>query len=125
MLRHIGGDKFETMSRGTAAQAYTKMPPPVQAFLTGMGIADTRHTPTLVSEEDINWADLVLVMENAHFEDLSDRFPQSLLKMHLFLDYCTGSEGKEQRDPMGGSVEVFNEILGEIRGAVEQFIKKL
>ena len=124
MLRHAGGAGFEARSRGTAAQAYCKMPRQVGVFLERMGITDTAHTPALVSEEDINWADLVLVMENCHFEDLAERFPQSLRKMRLFLDYCTGGEGKELRDPMGKDDKGFDEVLTEIRGAIEQLVKK-
>ena len=124
MLRHAGGTDFEARSRGTAAQAYCKMPQQVGAFLERMGIADTAHTPALVREEDINWADLVLVMEHCHFEDLAERFPQSLRKMRLFLDHCTGGEGKELRDPMGKGDKTFDEVLTEIRGAIEQLVKK-
>ncbi len=124
MLRHTGGAGFEARSRGTAAQAYCRMPRQVGAFLERMGIADIAHTPALVREEDINWADLVLVMENRHFEDLAERFPQSLRKMHLFLDYCAGGEGRDLRDPMGGSDKIFDEVLTEIRGAIERLVKK-
>ena len=44
--------------------------------------------------------------------------------MHLFLDYCTGSEGKELRDPMGKGDKAFDEVLTEIREAIEQLVKK-
>lgn len=124
ILRHAGGAAFEARSRGTAAQAYCKMPRRVGAFLERMGITDTAHTPALVREEDINWADMVLVMENCHFEDIAERFPQSLRKMRLFMDYCTGGEGKELRDPMGKGDKAFDEILTEIRDAVEQLLKR-
>ena len=124
MLLHVGGGKFEARSRGTAAQAYTKMPGPVRDFLTRMAIGDMGHTPTLVKEEDIEWADVVLVMENCHFEDVAERFPQSLRKMHLFLDYCFGEEGMELGDPMGQGEKVFNKILGKIREAIEALVKR-
>jgi protein-tyrosine phosphatase len=124
MLRHAGGAGFEARSRGTAAQAYCKMPRQVTAFLEEMGITDISHAPAIVREEDINWADLVLVMENCHFEDLAERFPQSLHKMHLFLDYCTGGEGKELRDPMGKGDKAFDEVLTEIHGAIDKLVKK-
>src|SRR3989339_298624 len=124
MLLHAGGAGFEARSRGTAAQAYCKMPRQISAFLNRMGITDTAHTPTLITETDINWADLILVMETCHFEHLADKFPQSLRKMHLFLDYCNGLSGADLRDPMGKNDKAFEEVLTEIRGAVEQLVKK-
>ena len=100
------------------------MPREVLNFLTGIGIGNLEHRPALVTEEDIDWADVVLPMENHHFDEVADRFPQSLRKMHLFLDYCTGSEGKGMRDPMGKGEKGFNEILGEIKAAIEMLVKK-
>jgi len=124
MLLHAGGAGFEARSRGTAAQAYCTMPRQIGAFLNRIGISDIAHTPALAAEEDINWADLILVMENHHFEELAEKFPQSQRKMHLFLEYCEGKAGKELRDPMGKSDLVFDEVLEEIRNAIEQLVKK-
>jgi protein-tyrosine phosphatase len=122
LLRQLGGVKFEARSRGTAAQPYTRMPKQVRAFLAHSGVNDIEHKPWLVTGEDIDWADLVLVMETAHFEDVSEQFPQSMRKMHLFLEYC--GMGKELQDPMGGSEKAFTEILGRVREAVVELVKR-
>ncbi|HOW88670.1 MAG TPA: hypothetical protein PL037_00185 [Elusimicrobiales bacterium] len=124
LLRHLGGPKFESRSRGTAAQAYTNMPGEVIEFLIQAGVKDLKHTPTLVMEQDVDWADVVLPMEEYHFDIVAERFPQSMRKMHLFLDFCTGSEGKGQRDPMGQGAAVFNQVLGEIKAAIEMLVNK-
>jgi len=124
MLEHIGGEEFQARSRGTQAQAYSRMPRPARAQLYRMGITEINHTPELVTEPDIEWADLILVMENRHFEELAEKFPQSQRKMHLLLDYCGGTSGKEVRDPMGGSEKLFEEVLAEIREAVTALVRK-
>ena len=124
MLLHTGGADFAARSRGTAAQAYSSMPIQVRTFLERIGVPDTEHKPALVSEADIDWADVILVMENHHSDTLAYRFPQSSRKTSLFLDYCTGSSGRELRDPMGKSDRVFNKVLEEIRKAVEMLVKK-
>jgi protein-tyrosine phosphatase len=124
MLLHSGGGRFAARSRGTAAQAYTGMPRQVHDFLEGMGITDIAHKPALVSEADIDWADVILVMENYHLEALAERFPQSSRKTRLFLDYCTGSNGRELPDPMGKSDRAFNKVLAEIRKAIELLVNK-
>jgi protein-tyrosine phosphatase len=124
MLLHSGGGRFPARSRGTAAQAYTSMPRQVSAFLEGMGITDIAHKPALISEADIEWAEIILVMENHHLEALADRFPQSSRKTKLFLDYCTGSSGRELSDPMGKNDRTFNKVLTEIQKAIELLVNK-
>lgn len=106
-------------SAGIGAQSYFKVPRQASAFLAGEGVTGWTHTPKLVSEELVNWADLILVMENVHFDELADRFPQSLRKMSLFLDYCTNSDGKELPDPMGKSNSAFLEAFTAIKSALE------
>ena len=121
LLAHYGGAAgFEARSRGTAAQPYCKMPRQITDFLTRQGITDLAHKPALAAEADIDWADLILVMEGAHRDILADKFPQSMRKTQLLLDYR--GEGAELRDPMGRSDEVFEEVLEQIKEAVKKLI---
>ena len=121
----LGGKAgLEARSRGTAAGAFGAMPRYVREFLAAEGLRDIEHKPALIAEADVDWADLILVMENHHYEVLADRFPQSMRKMQLFLDYCDGSEEKELEDPMGKGPAAFNEILGRIKACVVKLVEK-
>lgn len=123
LLAHYGGAAgFEARSRGTAAQPYCKMPRQITDFLTRQGVTDLAHKPALAAEGDIDWADLILVMEGMHRDILADKFPQSMRKTHLFLDYCGGSG--DLRDPMGKSDKVFEEVLEQIAEAIKKLIGK-
>lgn len=123
LLVHYGkAAGFEARSRGTAAQPYCKMPRQITDFLARQGVTDLAHKPALAAEADIDWADLVLVMEGAHREILADKFPQSMRKTQLLLDYCGG--GGDLRDPMGKSDKVFEEVLQQIAEAIKKLIKK-
>jgi len=123
LLAHYGGAKgFEARSRGTAAQPYCKMPRQVTGFLARQGVTDLAHKPALAAEADIDWADLVLVMEGVHRDILADKFPQSMRKTQLLLDYCGGAG--DLRDPMGKGDEVFEEVLGQINDGVKKIIEK-
>ena len=125
LLRHYGAAAgFETRSRGTAAGPYGGTPSIVKDFLARAGVAEPEHKPELVQEEDIDWADIILVMENHHYESLSDRFPQSMRRMHLFLDYCNGGTGAELEDPAGQSRAVFDKVLTAIDLGVKKIIEK-
>ena len=123
LLAHYGGTAgFEARSRGTAAQPYCRMPRQVTDFLARQGVADLAHKPALAAEADIDWADLVLVMEGVHRDILADKFPQSMRKTKLLLEYCGGNG--DLRDPMGKGDEVFEEVLGQINDGVKKIIEK-
>ncbi len=114
------GSGFETRSRGTAAQPYCSMPARVEAFLKRAGAVDTAHKPALVSEADINWADLILVMEGIHAELLAEKFPQSMRKTRRFLDHC--GPGGDLPDPMGKNDEIFDLTMNKIRDGIKKII---
>lgn len=123
LLAHYGGAAgFEARSRGTAAQPYCKMPHQITDFLTRQGVTDLTHKPELVAEADIDWADLILVMEGVHRDILADKFPQSMRKTQLLLDYC--GESGDLKDPMGKSAKVFEEVLAQIAEAIKKIIAK-
>jgi len=124
LLLHYGGAGFEARSRGTAAEPYGGMPALVREFLVRAGVVEPAHKPELVGEADVDWADIILVMENRHYEALSDRFAQSMRKMHLFLDYCNKTSGAELEDPAGRSREVFGKVLMEIDKGIKKLIEK-
>lgn len=109
---------FETRSRGTAAQPYCSLPVQVENFLERAG-ADTAHKPALVVEPDIDWADLILVMEEVHAGILAEKFPQSIRKTRRLLDYCGG--GGDLQDPMGKGDKSFEKALK----LIEECVKKI
>ena len=114
------GSGFETRSRGTATQPYCSMPVRVESFLKRTGVIDTAHKPALVNEADIDWADLILVMENIHAEILADKFPQSMRKTRRFLDHC--GPGGDLTDPMGKNDEIFEKVMDRIKDGIKTMI---
>ncbi len=124
LLLALGLPGVQARSRGTAAQPYGGMPREVRSFLERAGVADLQHKPAFISEADVDWADVILVMQNHHYEVLADNFPQSARKMHLFLEYCTGAAGAELQDPMGKGEKAFERVLGEVKAAVARLAEK-
>jgi len=109
------GAGFKARSRGTAVQPYCGMSPQVENFLKRVGAADTAHKSVQVAEEDINWADLIIVMESVHAAILADKFPHSARKTRLFA--CG-----EVLDPMGKGDKVYEEVLNRIKEEIMKFI---
>ncbi len=125
-----GPPVFEVKSCGIGVEPYFRVPAETADFLKAQGIEDVTHKPELVHEELVEWADIILVMDNMQYEVLADKFPQSGRKMHLLKEYA-GDKPREEcpakdleiRDPMGKGKKVFEKVLGEIKGCVEKIIK--
>jgi protein-tyrosine-phosphatase len=63
-------------------------------------------------------------MEDFQFDIISDKYPHSVRKMHLFLDYCLDKPG-DLVDPMGKSDKVFLAAFSKIKEGVDRLFAKL
>ncbi|MDD2806239.1 MAG: hypothetical protein PHV33_11840 [Elusimicrobiales bacterium] len=123
LLRHYGAARgFEARSRGTGVQPGFGLHKKMAALLKADGVTDLAHKGSLVMEPDVDWADLILVMEEAQRDALADQFPQSMRKTQLLLDYA--GLGGELEDPMGKDDKVFKQVFQTIKQAVLKLIEK-
>lgn len=106
-------------SAGVAAQSYYSVPKQASGFLKDIGLTEFSHAPKLITEDLVNKADLILVMENLHYDIIADKYPQASRKMHLFLDYLTGASGADLADPMGKSDRQFRTAFETIKTALD------
>ncbi len=121
LLTHYGKDKgFQARSRGLGVQPNFGLHKKMAALLKAEGVADLGHKASLVTEPDVDWADLILVMEEAQQDALGELFPQSLRKTELLLE--RGGASGDLEDPMGKSDEKFKEVFGKIRDAVKKLV---
>ena len=115
LLKLYGGAAgFKARSRGLGVQPGYGLHKKMAALLKAEGVTDLAHKGSLVTEPDVDWADLVLVMEEAQLDALGELFPQSLRKTELLL----GSA--DLPDPMGKDDKVFKEVFGKIKEAVKK-----
>lgn len=75
-------------SRGLYADPTYVVPDKVKHSLSSHGIAFTGHTSTPLSPSDLQQADLIFCMEQAHEEYLLDRYPQYTDKLWLLNDFA-------------------------------------
>jgi protein-tyrosine phosphatase len=104
-------------SRGIAVNSFCPIPRFVHEFLEARGAGAAGHRPAQVTEEDVNRADLILVMEELHYDMLTDKFPQCRSKTHL-LDEYTGTGRGGIIDPMGVAPKAAAKILLAVQTAV-------
>ena len=73
-------------------------------------------------------SDLILVMAASHMDDIIRRLPEAasktrILKQYGRLDHLRVSEDLDISDPIGKPIEVYEEILGEIKKEVDRIAR--
>lgn len=116
LLAHYGAGRFEARSRGLGVQPGFGLHKKIAALLKADGITALAHKGSLVMEPDVDWADLIIVMEEGQRDALGDMFPQSMRKTQLLL----GEEDLE--DPMGKDDAKFREVFEKIKEAVKRLV---
>lgn len=126
LLRHLSQDfgvEVEVRSAGT--HAYDGSPASLYSthVLQEKGIEHIHHSQS-VSEELIQWSDVILTMTTGHQSILEQMFPESKEKTFTLKHLAYGVEGWEQdvADPYGGSEEVYRETRDEIEQAIRQLL---
>ncbi len=87
-------------SRGLYANPSYQVPLKVKQALATYHITDTRHTPQLLTPQDMYEADLIFCMEKKHEDLLLDRFAQYTDKIWLLTEF-SGEKPTDVPDPIG------------------------
>jgi len=126
MLKKAGITGIEVFSRGVAATDGTPMTNEAQDALQTQGIDGKKHRATLLTPEDLERADLVLVMEEAHQRRIESQFPNSKSTVFLLKHYAGASsdESLEIEDPYGGSPSDYEKCRMEIQDSLLSLLSK-
>ena len=126
LLRHWSGTRglgLEVRSCGTAAESWYEVPDHARALLTAEGVATFTHRPSLLTREQLKWADLVLVMTRGHHGYVVDLYPEFTRRTRLLREHAGFGE-LDVDDPMGRTREVFAACLGVIKESLEALIPR-
>lgn len=118
-------DKYTAGSAGTSA--FPGMPASHNAVeaLSHMGIDLTRHSSSLVNNESIDSADIILAMTASHKQRLLQLRPDAAHKVFTLAEYCGARGSGDINDPFGGDLDTYINCRDEIRRHLEILIKKL
>ena len=114
----------EVFSRGMYVDPEISVPQKVLKFLAQNNITPTPYRPTQLTEPDLQKADLVLCMEPAHLEKLTDRYAQYTDKMWLLNDFAFGKETTVE-DPIGLEGGAFEKQARLLQKAVTACVKRI
>ena len=119
-------DNISVSSAGLFAQTGNNPDSKMVTYLLNKEIAIKNHKSRQVEKEDVDWADLILVMENSHAERIASLWPGAGDKVELLGKYI--SEGQivdDIIDPFGMSPYHYRLAQAQITLAVKSFVKKV
>jgi protein-tyrosine-phosphatase len=123
-LNHADG--FSVFSAGLHAFPGSPPDPNMAAFLREKGIEMKIHGARQVREEDLEWADLILVMEKSHGEIIKQTWPRETGKVKLLGAYAASALGEEEiTDPYGRSPYHYRLAQARIALAIKSLAKSL
>lgn len=130
LLRHhldkegLSGEYYAS-SAGTSA--YPGMPASYNAVqaLKAMGIDLSLHSSSIVDNDLIDSADLILTMTSSHRKRLLQLRPDAENKTYILSEYCEGAGNTDIDDPFGGDLDIYMNCRDEINNYIEALIKKL
>lgn len=129
LLRHEwkkrSGTGLKIVSAGLAAAAGEQAAEHACTVMREAGIELAAHRSTLLSEELVRSASLILVMNRQHREWLQQQFSNAAGKTFLLKEFAGSSEMLEVDDPYGGPLEKYRRVFEEIRSAVGRMVLHL
>ena len=106
MLRNLAeqaGDRLRVASAGTWPNVGQSAASEAIGLLREDGIDLCPHRSHMLTQQDVDSADLILVMERGHREDISQRFARTRDKLYLLSEMA--GQYSDIDDPHGGTLE--------------------
>jgi protein-tyrosine-phosphatase len=113
-------------SAGLFAFPGNRADPQMVAYLQNKGIAAEPHQARQISKRDVDWADLILVMEKEQQEMIEEMWPEAEGKIELLGKYSTDAPIVDDIvDPFGMSLYHYRVSQAQITLAVGSLVKRM
>jgi len=116
-------EQIKVLSAGLYTAGGSPASSGAKAAVMKRGLDLTIHRSRQLQPEDIQAADLVLVMTGAHKRALLELAPQSGAKVHTLAEYA--GEQVDVPDPFGGTGEIYEACAAEIDRLLNKVWQKL
>ena len=124
-LKALKVEEVSVLSAGLYAFPGSPPDPQMTAYLSSMGVSFEPHESRQVSKKEMDWADLILVMERRHEADLEKLWPDAKLKVQLLGKYVAGGWEDDILDPFGSAPYHYRLATSQITLAVKSLAKWL
>ena len=100
--------------------------PKIVEHLLQKGIRVKEHQARQITQEDVDWADHILVMEKNHKEALAEKWPEAKEKVELLGKFASGGLAEDEIiDPFGKSKYHYRLAEAQITVAIENLVERL
>lgn len=114
----------EVKSAGVAAFDGDKASENTLLVLEQRGIT-LEHSARRLTDELMEWADLVLTMTKGHKGMICNLYPGQVDKVYTLKQYVGWQGDEDVADPFGGSLEVYAQCADELEQLLEKLSKML
>jgi len=124
ILRSREIDKVTVRSAGIYASNGIPISPNARALVEER---EMPYTPVsrAVTVEDIEWADVILTMTDAHKHALDYSFPEARNKTFTLKGFVNPGGVDDIHDPFGGNLETYRQTFEELSSIIEGLEQKL
>jgi protein-tyrosine-phosphatase len=123
-LRAAEGFTSAVRSAGFLSAEGRSSPPDFQKLASTRGVDLSAHRSRRVTQEDLDWAELILIMDAANFESLEGMDRRSVAKT-IWLGALDTGDAIEIRDPYGLTAEECDRVLDRLDRCVTAFLDLL
>ena len=83
------------------------------------------HQSSLLTGEEVGWADLILTMTESHKGAILNYYPESAAKLFTLKEYTGETIFQDVSDPYGGNVSIYRETFQELEQLIDRVIEKI
>jgi len=121
-LKDLGKD-IVVESAGTAALPGLGPSKDAVMAMGDIGVDISGHMSTQLSKEMIKKADIILVMEPIHKDEILRLAPEHIDKVFYFREFDTSADEYSVPDPIGMGSGFYKNVLDVIKKSTEGFLK--
>lgn len=124
ILRNKKIDGIEVRSAGIYAAGRSEASVHAKKVLDNNKLSHN-HRSTLLTNAEVDWADLVLTMTSSHKFSIQMQYPHSSAKVFTLKEFTGESYDLDVQDPYGGSLAVYEQTYQELDKLIEKAIGKI
>ena len=119
-------DNISISSAGLLAYPGSPPDPKMVEYLSAMGITIQGHEARQITKDDVDWADLILVMERDHSSMIEILWPEAKGKVELLGRFISDGQNVDDIvDPYGKSSYYYRLAQSQINLAIRSLVKKV
>ncbi len=121
-----GLERVSVKSAGVLVYPGNPADPRMVEFLDEQGIAAGDHGSRQLAKVEVDWSDLILVMEKEHADMIKKEWPGAEEKVVLLGRYLSATEIEEDiSDPYGRSTYHYRVVQSQISIAVKALVERI